>query len=172
MLTHRIIEIRTGAYYSIGGGLYGHTGFIGCMRRIVIDGQYKPPTSWKMGEEIMDEDVIIDSCGMTDRCNPNPCEHGGVCKQNSKDFFCECEDTGYTGAVCHTSLNWFSCVQFQNKHPESRYKVFLMVYAFHLYTTVYVDFVQNVGLSRHCSELFFLFTYFHIKYSYRSSHSQ
>ena len=120
MLTHRIIEIRTGAYYSIGGGLYGHAGFIGCMRRIVIDGQYKPPTSWKMGEEIMDEDVIIDSCGMTDRCNPNPCEHGGVCKQNHKDFFCECEDTGYTGAVCHTSLNWFSCVQFQNKHPESR----------------------------------------------------
>ena len=122
MLTHRIIDIRTGAYYMVGGGLYGHVGFIGCMRRIVIDGQYKPPTSWKMGDELMDEDVIIDSCGMTDRCNPNPCEHGGVCKQNSKDFFCECEDTGYTGAVCHTSLNWFSCVQFQNKHPESRYK--------------------------------------------------
>ena len=55
-MTHRIIEIRTGAYYSIGGGLYGHTGFIGCMRRIVIDGQYKPPTSWQMGEEIMDEE--------------------------------------------------------------------------------------------------------------------
>merc|ERR1712038_1079555 len=122
MLTHRILEIRTGAYYLIGGGLYGDTGFIGCMRRIVIDGQYKPPTSWKEGEEIMDEDVIIDSCGMTDRCNPNPCEHGGVCKQNSKDFYCECEDTGYTGAVCHTSLNWFSCVQFQNKHPDSRFK--------------------------------------------------
>ena len=131
MLTHRIIEIRTGAYYSIGGGLYGHTGFIGCMRRIVIDGQYKPPTSWKMGEEIMDEDVIIDSCGMTDRCNPNPCEHGGVCKQNHKDFFCECEDTGYTGAVCHTSLNWFSCVQFQNKHPESRYQAnTILLFAF------------------------------------------
>jgi len=58
---------------------------------------------------------------MTDRCNPNPCEHGGICKQNSKEFYCECEETGYTGAVCHTSLNWFSCVQFQNKHPESRY---------------------------------------------------
>ncbi len=24
------------------------------------------------------------------------------------------------GAVCHTSLNWFSCVQFQNRHPDSR----------------------------------------------------
>ena len=122
MLTHRILEIRTGAHYLIGGGLYGQRGFIGCMRRIVIDGQYKPPTSWKLGDEIMDEDVIIDSCQMTDRCNPNPCEHGGICKQNSKDFFCECEGTGYTGAVCHTSLNWFSCVQFQNKHPESRYE--------------------------------------------------
>ena len=45
MLNHRIIEIRTGAYYSIGGGLYGHTSFIGCMRRIVIDGQCKAPTA-------------------------------------------------------------------------------------------------------------------------------
>ncbi len=27
------------------------------------------------------------------------------------------------GAVCHTSLNWFSCVQFQNRHPDSRWKV-------------------------------------------------
>ena len=26
----------------------------------------------------------------------------------------------FTGAVCHTSLNWLSCVQFQNRHPESR----------------------------------------------------
>ena len=38
--------------------------------------------------------MIIDSCHMSDRCNPNPCEHGGVCKQNSKEFYCECEDTG------------------------------------------------------------------------------
>ena len=27
----------------------------------------------------------------------------------------------YSGAVCHTSLNWLSCVQFQNRHPESRW---------------------------------------------------
>jgi len=122
MITTRLIEIRTGPYYLIGGGLYGDTGFIGCMRKITIDGQYKPPTSWKLGEEIInEEDVLIDSCHMTDRCNPNPCEHGGVCKQNSRDFYCECDDTGYAGAVCHTSLNWFSCIQFQNKHPESRY---------------------------------------------------
>ena len=28
---------------------------------------------------------------------------------------------GYAGAVCHTSLNWLSCIQFQNKHPLSRF---------------------------------------------------
>ncbi len=31
------------------------------------------------------------------RCNPNPCEHGGICMQDSKDFYCECEHTGYAG---------------------------------------------------------------------------
>ena len=45
MLNHNIIEIRTRAHYSIGGGLYGHTSFIGCMRRIVIDGQCKASTA-------------------------------------------------------------------------------------------------------------------------------
>jgi hypothetical protein len=36
-------------------------------------------------------------CFLVFRCTPNPCEHGGVCKQNSNDFYCECEHTGYTG---------------------------------------------------------------------------
>jgi contactin associated protein-like 2 len=27
----------------------------------------------------------------------------------------------YTGAVCHTSLNFMSCVQYLNAHPESQY---------------------------------------------------
>ena len=39
---------------------------------------------------------------MTDRCNPNPCKHSGICKQNSMEFFCDCTNTGYSGAVCHT----------------------------------------------------------------------
>jgi len=122
MVTSRLIEVRTGPYYLFGGGLYGDPGFIGCMRRITIDGVYKMPIDWT-GDEISDkEDVILDACQMMDRCNPNPCEHGGICKQNSKDFNCECQDTGYAGAVCHTSLNWLSCVQFQNKHPDSRFK--------------------------------------------------
>lgn len=41
----------------------------------------------------------------SNRCNPNPCEHGGVCKQNWEEFKCDCDKTGYTGAVCHIRKN-------------------------------------------------------------------
>ena len=47
------------------------------------------------------EYILIDACAMVDRCNPNPCEHGGLCTQTSREFSCDCRDTGYTGAVCH-----------------------------------------------------------------------
>ena len=38
MDTTRLLEISTGAYYMIGGGVTGESGFIGCMRHITIDG--------------------------------------------------------------------------------------------------------------------------------------
>ena len=105
----------------VGGGIYGTAGFIGCMRNITIDGIYLPPSDWKEEALSSVDDIAIESCYVTDRCNPNPCEHGGVCKQNADEFYCECEGTGYTGAVCHTSLNFFSCVHYLAAHPESRY---------------------------------------------------
>jgi hypothetical protein len=53
--------------YASGGGIYGTPGFIGCMRRITIDGQYKMPIDWR-GEEISNpEDILVDSCQMHDR---------------------------------------------------------------------------------------------------------
>lgn len=54
-------------------------------------------------QEISDSAGIVQAaCQIMDRCNPNPCEHRGICKQNSQEFFCDCEGTGYTGAVCHS----------------------------------------------------------------------
>ena len=35
------------------------------------------------------------------RCDPNPCEHGGICSQIYETFSCDCGNSGYTGAVCH-----------------------------------------------------------------------
>ncbi len=119
--TVRILNIATGAYYMIGGGVYGEAGFIGCMRHITIDGNYKIPSDWKEEEYSSKDDIALESCHVVDRCMPNPCEHLGICKQNSKEFYCECDGTGYTGAVCHTSLNFKSCVHYKHAHPESRY---------------------------------------------------
>ena len=118
----------------LGGGIYGEAGFIGCMRHITIDGNYKLPSDWKDQEISSRDDIVLESCHVTDRCTPNPCEHAGVCKQNSDEFYCECEGTGYTGAVCHTSLNFLSCVQYSHAHPESRYVRFC---SFTIYNPLY-----------------------------------
>lgn len=104
MKTERLLDMLTGSYYLIGGviGAESNYGFVGCMRMISIDGNYKLPTDWKEEEYCCKNEVVFDTCQMVDRCNPNPCKHSGVCRQNSDEFFCDCVNTGYTGAVCHT----------------------------------------------------------------------
>ncbi|XP_049821647.1 neurexin-4 isoform X1 [Aethina tumida] len=122
MKTVRLLKIQTGAKYFIGGGVtvalgYSGTfipGFIGCMRTIGIDGNFKLPTDWTRDEYCCPDEVVFDSCRMSDRCNPNPCQHGGACKQNSVEFMCDCKGTGYGGAVCHTSINSLSCEAYKN----------------------------------------------------------
>lgn len=36
------------------------------------------------------------------RCSPNRCEHGGLCRQFWTAFQCNCSDSGYSGATCHS----------------------------------------------------------------------
>ncbi|KAI5723877.1 hypothetical protein M8J76_012129 [Diaphorina citri] len=98
---------------NVDGGVTG-TGFVGCMRMITVDGNYRLPTDWKDNEYCCKDQVVFDACQMIDRCNPNPCEHGGTCKQNSAEFTCDCTASGYSGAVCHTSLNPLSCEAYRN----------------------------------------------------------
>ncbi|XP_071445509.1 neurexin-4 isoform X1 [Hetaerina americana] len=116
MMTERLLSMTTGALYLVGGGVYGNKGFVGCMGQITIDGNYKLPTDWKEEEYCCDNEVMFDACHMIDRCNPNPCKHEGICLQTSKEFFCDCANTGYSGAVCHTSLNPLSCDAYKNVH--------------------------------------------------------
>ena len=92
--TRRILDFSTGIDYMIGGGIYGHRGFVGCMKKISIDGDLRPPADWTADEFSSRDDFAFDSCLVIDRCTPNPCEHGGLCKQNSEEFYCECEGTG------------------------------------------------------------------------------
>nr|CAG4638226.1 EOG090X00DN [Cyclestheria hislopi] len=114
MKTVRILSFRTGSTYLIGGGVPGSPGFIGCMRQINVDGHYKSPLNWKDEEYCCKGEMVFDACQMVDRCDPNPCEHSGVCKQTSEEFHCDCAGTGYTGAVCHTSGNPVSCEAYRH----------------------------------------------------------
>ncbi|XP_019763354.2 neurexin-4 isoform X1 [Dendroctonus ponderosae] len=123
MKTTRLLKIRTGGIYLFAGGetptlSYSNEvfpGFIGCMKTIRIDGNSKMPTDWKKNEEYFHGDsIIFDACRMIDRCYPNPCQHGGICKQNAAEFFCDCKGTGYGGAVCHSSINPLSCQAYKN----------------------------------------------------------
>ncbi|XP_065156246.1 neurexin-4 isoform X1 [Atheta coriaria] len=135
MKTTRRLKIVTGGIYMIAGGISGTIGdqiqahmpgFIGCMRTISIDGNFKLPTDWSKEEYCCEDEVVFDACRMIDRCNPNPCEHGGICKQNSLEFMCDCTDSGYGGSVCHTSLHPLSCEAYKNVYsvgPKHNIKV-------------------------------------------------
>ncbi|XP_072742598.1 neurexin-4 isoform X2 [Anoplolepis gracilipes] len=136
MRTERLLEMLTGSFYYIGGitidqiismttdqktdSAKNIPGFVGCMRMISIDGNYKLPTDWKEEEYCCKNEIVFDTCQMVDRCNPNPCKHSGVCYQNSNEFFCDCANTGYAGAVCHTSLNPLSCEAYKNMNAVNQ----------------------------------------------------
>ncbi|XP_047345060.1 neurexin-4 isoform X2 [Vespa velutina] len=122
MRTKRILEMITGSLYWIGGmtGEESNRGFVGCMRMISIDGNYKLPTDWKEEEYCCKNEIVFDACQMVDRCNPNPCKHSGICTQNSDEFFCDCANTGYSGAVCHTSLHPLSCEAYKNMNSVNQ----------------------------------------------------
>ncbi|XP_058066107.1 neurexin-4 [Anopheles bellator] len=115
METNKQIDITTGTLYYIGGGKT-KDGFVGCMRSFAIDGNYRIPTDWKEEEYCCKGEILFDACHMIDRCNPNPCKHNAMCKQNSMEFTCDCTGTGYAGAVCHTPMNALSCQAFKNVH--------------------------------------------------------
>ncbi|CAH0407172.1 unnamed protein product [Chilo suppressalis] len=118
--TTRKLRILTGTTYYIAGDKAPHRGFIGCMRKIAVDGNYRLPTDWKKEEYCCPNEIVFDACQMIDRCNPNPCEHGGECSQTATEFSCDCQATGYAGAVCHTSVHPLSCQAYKNVAAVSR----------------------------------------------------
>lgn len=42
-----VILFYKNVFFYSSGGVYGVPGFVGCMRLISIDGNYKLPTDWK-----------------------------------------------------------------------------------------------------------------------------
>lgn len=116
-VTTRKFSLQTGTEYFFGGGNIKNDGFVGCMRLISISGIYTQ-VNRHFAETDSPDDIIFDACQMVDRCNPNPCEHGGTCRQNSEDFFCDCTE-GYVGEVCHIAKHPLSCEAFRLANKDS-----------------------------------------------------
>uniref|UniRef100_A0A5F8GBP9 Contactin associated protein 1 n=1 Tax=Monodelphis domestica TaxID=13616 RepID=A0A5F8GBP9_MONDO len=116
------LQIRTGTSYFFGGcpkpaSLWGchsnQTAFHGCMELLKVDGQLVNLTLVEFHRLGRYAEVLFDTCGITDRCFPNPCEHGGRCYQSWDDFICYCDLTGYKGEICHQPLYKESCEAYR-----------------------------------------------------------
>ncbi|XP_052093811.1 neurexin-4-like isoform X2 [Mytilus californianus] len=105
----RTMSIGAGTIFYLGGYIFGN-GFRGCMRSVSISSQ---PVDFAAISEINRPSVLTGSCGLIDRCTPNPCEHYGVCTQTWDSFVCDCSNTGYKGEVCHVSAYYLSCEMFK-----------------------------------------------------------
>nr|XP_017523409.2 contactin-associated protein-like 4 isoform X3 [Manis javanica] len=94
-------------------------GFQGCMRLISTSNKEVDLISVQHGSVGNFSDLQIDSCGITDRCSPNYCEHGGGCSQSWNTFHCNCANTGYRGATCHNSIYEQSCEAYKHRGNTS-----------------------------------------------------
>nr|BAC38563.1 unnamed protein product [Mus musculus] len=91
------------------------------MRLIFIDNQPKDLISVQQGSLGNFSDLHIDLCSIKDRCFPNYCEHGGHCTQTWTNFYCNCSNTGYTGATCHDSIYEQSCEVYRHRGNTAGY---------------------------------------------------
>uniref|UniRef100_A0A8C4EYV8 Contactin associated protein like 3 n=1 Tax=Dicentrarchus labrax TaxID=13489 RepID=A0A8C4EYV8_DICLA len=93
--------------------------FQGCMRLLTLDNQ--PVDLIKVQQRLLGNysHLLIDMCGIIDRCSPSHCEHGGRCTQSWSTFHCNCSNSGYRGATCHSSTYEQSCEAYKHKGNTS-----------------------------------------------------
>uniref|UniRef100_A0A3B3UNP3 Contactin-associated protein-like 4 n=1 Tax=Poecilia latipinna TaxID=48699 RepID=A0A3B3UNP3_9TELE len=104
-----------------GGGLSCRNpiqGFQGCMRLLKLDGQTVDLIKVQERRLGNYSDLKIDMCGIIDRCSPSHCEHGGRCTQSWRNFHCNCSNSGYRGATCHTKYEP-SCEVYKHQGDTS-----------------------------------------------------
>ncbi|XP_009679281.2 contactin-associated protein-like 4 isoform X1 [Struthio camelus] len=94
-------------------------GFQGCMQLISVGNKAVDMISVQQNVFGNFSDLQIDLCGITDRCLPNYCEHGGECSQSWNSFYCSCANTGYKGATCHYSIYEQSCEAYKHRGNTS-----------------------------------------------------
>ncbi|XP_044222865.1 contactin-associated protein-like 4 isoform X1 [Thunnus albacares] len=93
--------------------------FQGCMRLLTVENQ--PVDLIMVQQRLLGNysHLQIDMCGIIDRCSPSRCEHGGRCSQSWTIFHCNCSDSGYSGATCHSSVYEQSCEAYKHNGNTS-----------------------------------------------------
>uniref|UniRef100_A0A3B5ACS0 Contactin-associated protein-like 4 n=1 Tax=Stegastes partitus TaxID=144197 RepID=A0A3B5ACS0_9TELE len=93
--------------------------FQGCMRLLTVDNQ--PVDLIRVQHRLLGNysQLQIDMCGIIDRCSPSRCEHGGRCSQSWNVFHCNCSDSGYSGAICHSAVYEQSCEAYKHNGNTS-----------------------------------------------------
>uniref|UniRef100_A0A8B9K2X8 Contactin associated protein like 3 n=1 Tax=Astyanax mexicanus TaxID=7994 RepID=A0A8B9K2X8_ASTMX len=93
--------------------------FQGCMRLVHLDGSLVDLI--KVQQMLIGNfsGLQMDLCGIVDRCSPSHCEHGGKCTQSWSTFHCNCSNTGYGGATCHSSVYEASCEAYKHRGNTS-----------------------------------------------------
>ncbi|CAM9332329.1 unnamed protein product [Lampetra fluviatilis] len=113
-------HVATGSIYYFGGGFPQRDAnrslppFLGCMRLINIDDHLVDLSLLQQGLLGNYTNLMLDQCGLTDRCLPSHCENGGTCSQTWRSFTCSCAGTGYTGVTCHTPIYESSCEAYKH----------------------------------------------------------
>uniref|UniRef100_A0A3Q2TC59 Contactin associated protein like 3 n=1 Tax=Fundulus heteroclitus TaxID=8078 RepID=A0A3Q2TC59_FUNHE len=94
--------------------------FHGCMRLLSLDNRTVDLIAVQKKQLGNYSNLQIDMCGIIDRCSPSRCEHGGLCSQTWTVFHCNCSDSGYSGATCHTVYEQ-SCEAYKHNGNTSGY---------------------------------------------------
>lgn len=74
-------------------------GFVGCVRDLFLDGRSK---DLRRLAELQSSPGVSSFCTREThrRCGPEPCAHGGRCREGWNRHVCDCTGTGYLGPNC------------------------------------------------------------------------
>ena len=85
----------TARHVTLGGGADNILqGFEGCVYRVTVDGTF---IDARLLDKKNIKGAMINKCHAMNKCWPNPCQNGGLCKQYGADFQCDCTLTLYSG---------------------------------------------------------------------------
>ncbi|XP_071834304.1 neurexin-1-like isoform X4 [Apostichopus japonicus] len=74
-------------------------GFVGCMRNLLME-TLNIDFSRYIREQGKEDEIRPYCRSESDKCDLEPCRHGGICREGWNRFICDCTMTSYSGPTC------------------------------------------------------------------------